>query len=188
MDAVKVTLAPKNERLVHYGRGCHETSIQLVGVLEHKVLGGFNDGGFPLLAEKVDVLLPPDGRSRVVAPNALLPDGLTGEGVHTGGHPPVMNHEQAILMSDHGRFVGNTALEGPPNMSVGHMPMAARLDRPQFAFGKPGQVIDLITMDRRSGAGGMPDAGFCVPDLLPCQGFIGIKSFGSDTQKSLLPF
>ena len=92
MDAVKVTLTPKNERLVHYGRGCHETSIQLVGVLEHKVLGGFNDGGFPLLAEKVDVLLPPDGRSRVVAPNALLPDGLTGEGVHTGGHPPVMNH------------------------------------------------------------------------------------------------
>ena len=52
-------------------------------------------------------------------------------------------------MSDHGRFVGNTALEGPPNMSVGHMSMAARLDRPQFAFGKPGQVIDLITMDRR---------------------------------------
>ena len=93
MDAVKVTLAPKNERLVHYGWGCHETSIQLVGVLDYKVLGGFNDGGFPLLAEKVDVLLPSDGRSRVVASNALLPDGLTGDGVRAGGHPSVMNHE-----------------------------------------------------------------------------------------------
>ena len=27
IDAVKMTLASKNERLAHYGRGCHETSI-----------------------------------------------------------------------------------------------------------------------------------------------------------------
>ena len=97
--------APKNERLVHYGRGCHETSIQLDGVLEHKVLG-CNDGGFSLLAEEVDVTSTGWEKQSSCPQCALamvLPEGYTQAAPRRG-------YEQT-LMGDHGRFVGNTALE-----------------------------------------------------------------------------
>ena len=141
--------------------------------------GGRDDGAFAFLAEEINAAIGGDGRSGMVAADAMLPMGLAGFGVEAGGDTVVANHVDLIGGDDGRGGKRDGARVGPDDVRFGDVAAAVWLNGEEHGLEEAGADINHPVGVDGAGDIGETVAVFDVPEFLAGLGIVSVGVMGA---------